>query len=211
MNGENIPAPPSRSGLRGHDVDTVVDEDLAGATDVDIRAEAASSDRLHVTLDWSSRTSPSVGWATRIRAGRCVGNATSRPGDARFRGRPITRGTGRHVAVGARPRCQWRGVAWRGEVLEDRLDRPLDDDDALDLFHLTLPRLVTPARRVPPAAPHSPEAAGVGPGSSQRPEVVAARTRRQPRLRCDGGAVMLACSERTNRDRVVGRAGARAR
>jgi predicted nuclease of predicted toxin-antitoxin system len=49
---ENIPvsaAEPLRSA--GHNADTVVDEGLAGAPDVEVLANAASSDRLVVTLD----------------------------------------------------------------------------------------------------------------------------------------------------------------
>jgi predicted nuclease of predicted toxin-antitoxin system len=49
---ENIPvsvAEPLRSA--GHDVDTVVVEGLAGAPDVEVLANATSSDRLVVTLD----------------------------------------------------------------------------------------------------------------------------------------------------------------
>ena len=49
---ENLPvrvAQPLRSA--GHDVDSVVEEGLAGATDVEVLAQATSSDRLVVTLD----------------------------------------------------------------------------------------------------------------------------------------------------------------
>jgi predicted nuclease of predicted toxin-antitoxin system len=49
---ENIPvsvAEPLRSA--GHDVDTVVVEGLAGTPDVEVLANATSSDRLVVTLD----------------------------------------------------------------------------------------------------------------------------------------------------------------
>ncbi len=49
---ENIPVSagePLRSA--GHDVDSVVDEGLAGATDSNVLAEATARDRLVITLD----------------------------------------------------------------------------------------------------------------------------------------------------------------
>ena len=49
---ENIPRS-ARQGLiaAGHDVDTVVDEDLGGASDPQIVAAAAADERLLITLD----------------------------------------------------------------------------------------------------------------------------------------------------------------
>jgi len=50
--GENIPVSAANVATRlGHDVDTVIDEDLVGASDADVLAAATREDRLLITLD----------------------------------------------------------------------------------------------------------------------------------------------------------------
>jgi predicted nuclease of predicted toxin-antitoxin system len=59
----------------GHDVDTVVDEDLAGATDPQVVAAAAAVGRLLITLDRGTGRHPGVP------AGSHAGILVLRPSD----------------------------------------------------------------------------------------------------------------------------------
>ncbi|MBW3614668.1 MAG: DUF5615 family PIN-like protein [Actinobacteria bacterium] len=76
---ENLPVPaaePLRSA--GHDVDSVVQEGLGGATDAEVPTEATSNDRLVVTLDRGLRRRPGAPARAHMQASSCCASRTRR-------------------------------------------------------------------------------------------------------------------------------------